>query len=124
MAIEDVTQRFLRVTAAFDAEHIPYALVGGQAVALWVATREPDAVRTTKDVDILVSRDDLPAVRKAGLSIGMDYFEVMGVGMLLERDNPMIFFWWIRQMEPISPDFKGFDPNPVTESWNAWQWSI
>ena len=20
--------------------------------------------------------------------------------------------------------FKGFDPNPVTESWNAWQWSI
>jgi len=27
-------------------------------------------------------------------------------------------------MEPISVDFKGFDPNPVVESWNAWQWSI
>jgi peptide/nickel transport system substrate-binding protein len=43
---------------------------------------------------------------------------------LLARDNPTIFFWWERQMEPISVDFKGFAPNPVIESWNAWQWNI
>ncbi len=43
---------------------------------------------------------------------------------LLMRDNPMIFLWWLRQLEPISVDFKGFAPNPVVESWNAWQWSI
>ncbi|MEO6835650.1 MAG: peptide ABC transporter substrate-binding protein [Candidatus Tumulicola sp.] len=43
---------------------------------------------------------------------------------LLERDNPYVFFWWQRQQEAISVDFKGFAPNPVTESWNAWQWSI
>jgi peptide/nickel transport system substrate-binding protein len=43
---------------------------------------------------------------------------------LLWRDNPEIFTWWLRQLEPISADFKGFDPNPVVESWNAWQWSI
>ncbi|MGC1381833.1 MAG: peptide ABC transporter substrate-binding protein [Candidatus Baltobacteraceae bacterium] len=43
---------------------------------------------------------------------------------ILSRYNPEIFFWWRRQMEPISVDFKGFDPNPVLESWNAWQWSI
>ncbi len=36
----------------------------------------------------------------------------------------MIFLYWLRQMEPISVDFHGFDPNPVVESWNAWQWSI
>jgi peptide/nickel transport system substrate-binding protein len=42
---------------------------------------------------------------------------------LLERDNPYVFFWWQRQLEAISVDFKGFKPNPVTESWNAWQWS-
>ncbi|MBV8491743.1 MAG: peptide ABC transporter substrate-binding protein [Candidatus Eremiobacteraeota bacterium] len=46
------------------------------------------------------------------------------IQQLLARDNPEIFFWWTRQMEPISLDFKGFDPNPVEESWNAWQWSI
>jgi peptide/nickel transport system substrate-binding protein len=43
---------------------------------------------------------------------------------LLARDNPQIFFWWTRQVEPVSVDLKGFDPNPVVESWNAWQWSI
>jgi peptide/nickel transport system substrate-binding protein len=43
---------------------------------------------------------------------------------LLARDNPMLFIYWLRQMEPISVDFKGFAPNPVVESWNAWQWTI
>ncbi|MBV8067610.1 MAG: peptide ABC transporter substrate-binding protein [Candidatus Eremiobacteraeota bacterium] len=43
---------------------------------------------------------------------------------LLVRDNPALFIYWLRQMEPISVDFHGFDPNPVEESWNAWQWSI
>ncbi|HEX3370787.1 MAG TPA: peptide ABC transporter substrate-binding protein [Candidatus Cybelea sp.] len=43
---------------------------------------------------------------------------------LLARDNPELFDYYYKQMEPISVDFKGFDPNPVTESWNAWQWSI
>ncbi len=49
------------------------------------------------------------------------YFETQ---RLLIEYNPEIYFWWRRQMEPISVDFKGFDPNPVLESWNAWQWSI
>ncbi len=44
------------------------------------------------------------------------------VQRLLARDNPIVFFWWNRQQEAISVDFKGFDPNPVTESWNAWRW--
>jgi len=43
---------------------------------------------------------------------------------LLARDNPALYIYWLRQMEPISVDFQGFDPNPVVESWNAWQWSI
>jgi peptide/nickel transport system substrate-binding protein len=46
------------------------------------------------------------------------------IQQLVARDNPYVYFWWTRQMEPISVDFKGFDPNPVIESWNAWQWSI
>ncbi len=43
---------------------------------------------------------------------------------LLVTDNPAIFFWWQRSQEAISVDFHGFDPNPVVESWNAWQWRI
>lgn len=43
---------------------------------------------------------------------------------LLAQDNPALYFWWQRQQEAISVDFHGFDPNPVIESWNAWQWSV
>jgi len=43
---------------------------------------------------------------------------------LLARDNPILFFWWQRQQEALSPSVKGFNPNPVVESWNAWEWSV
>jgi hypothetical protein len=88
MALDRVTERLRRITTALESAAVPYALVGGQAVALWVATRDPAAVRTTKDVDILLRRDDLPPARAAALAAGMDYFEVVGVGMFLERDEP------------------------------------
>jgi hypothetical protein len=88
MALDRVTERLRRITAALEEAGVPYALVGGQAVALWVATRDPAAVRTTKDVDILLRRDDLPRARAAALAANMDYFEVVGVGMFLERDDP------------------------------------
>ncbi|HEY6449268.1 MAG TPA: peptide ABC transporter substrate-binding protein [Candidatus Cybelea sp.] len=43
---------------------------------------------------------------------------------LLSIDNPIVYFWWQRQQDAISVDFHGFAPNPVIESWNAWQWTI
>lgn len=88
MAMDDVTRRLERISKAFTDNVIPFALVGGQAVALWVATKDPSAVRTTKDVDILLSRNDLARARAAALSVDMDYFETMGIGMFLERTNP------------------------------------
>jgi hypothetical protein len=88
MAVERVTERLQRITAALQAAGVPYALVGGQAVAAWVATKDPAAVRTTKDVDLLLRREDLPSARKAALTANLDYFEVMDVGMFLERADP------------------------------------
>jgi len=43
---------------------------------------------------------------------------------LLSIDNPLVFFWWGRGQDAISSDFRGFDPNPANEAWNAWKWSI
>jgi hypothetical protein len=87
MALDDVTERLQRITRALEEAGVPYALVGGQAVALWVATKDPAAVRTTKNVDVLLNRADLARARAAALSVGMDYFEVLGVGMFLERSD-------------------------------------
>jgi hypothetical protein len=88
MALDEVTERLQRITRALEEAAVPYALVGGQAVALWVATKDPAAVRTTKDVDILLRRADLPRARAAALAAALDYFEVVGVGMFLERTDP------------------------------------
>src|SRR5438477_11161989 len=88
MAMDAVTERLERITRALEQAGIPYALVGGQAVALWVATKDPAAVRTTKDVDILLRREDLPRARAAAAAVALDYFEVVGVGMFLERSDP------------------------------------
>ena len=88
MALDDVTDRLERMAHALASAGVAYALVGGQAVALWVATKDPAAVRTTKDVDILLRRDDLPRARAAAAGVGLDYFEVVGVGMFLDRSDP------------------------------------
>ena len=88
MALDEVTDRLQRITRALEQAGVSYALVGGQAVALWVATKDPAAVRTTKDVDILLRHVDLPKARAAASSVGLDYFEVLGVGMFLERSDP------------------------------------
>jgi hypothetical protein len=88
MALDDVTDRLHRIVSALETAGVAYALVGGQAVALWVATRDPAAVRTTKDVDLLLRREDLPKARAAAATAGFDYFEALGVGMFLEKSDP------------------------------------
>ena len=65
MAMDKLTDRLNRITAALTNLGVPYALVGGQAVIFWVSTRDPAAVRTTKDVDILIDRTDLPKAKSA-----------------------------------------------------------
>jgi hypothetical protein len=88
MALDELERRLDRITRALAEAGVPFALVGGQAVAIWVASRDPAAVRTTKDVDIMIPRSALPSARAAAASVHMDYFEVAGVGMFLEHDNP------------------------------------
>jgi hypothetical protein len=61
-AVAKVRDRLLRATAALNQAGVPYAVVGGHAVASWVATVDEGAVRNTRDVDLLVRRQDLPAL--------------------------------------------------------------
>jgi hypothetical protein len=64
-AVAKVRERLLRATAALHQAGIPYAVVGGNAVASWVARVDEGAVRNTRDVDLLVRRGDLPAITAA-----------------------------------------------------------
>src|SRR5580698_6790621 len=84
MAAEKVKERLRRATRALDAAGVPYAVVGGNAVAEWVARVDEDAVRNTRDVDLMVRRADLPAARSALEAAGFVYQNVLDVDVFLD----------------------------------------
>jgi len=83
-AVEAVRQRALRSTAALAAAKIPYAVIGGNAVAAWVARVDRAAVRNTQDVDILLRRADFEAAKLALESEGFVYCKVLEVDCFLD----------------------------------------
>ncbi len=83
-AAEDVKDRMRRAAAALSAAGVPFAVVGGNAVADWVGSVDQDAVRITKDVDILLRRADLPAATAAMAAAGFVFAEVAGVSLFLD----------------------------------------
>src|SRR5262249_3672979 len=83
-AVQDVRDRMLRATAALDAAHVPYAVVGGNAVGVWVARVDKAAVRNTQDVDVLIRRSDLEAARVALEGVGFVYRHAAGLDMFLD----------------------------------------
>jgi hypothetical protein len=83
-AVELVRERLMRATAALDKHGVPYAVVGGNAVATWVSGVDQAAVRNTQDVDILVRREDLPKVQAALATAGFVYHETLDVPMFLD----------------------------------------
>ena len=84
MAAERVKERLRRATKALADAGVPYAVVGGNAVAEWVARVDEDAVRNTRDVDILIRRADLHATRAALESAGFVYQQLLDVDMFLD----------------------------------------
>src|SRR5207253_8772794 len=64
-AVEKVKDRLRRASAALGQAGVPYAVVGGNAVAEWVGRVDEAAVRNTRDVDILIRRSDLGAAKTA-----------------------------------------------------------
>jgi hypothetical protein len=84
MAAEKVKERLRRATHALDAAGVSYAVVGGNAVAEWVGRIDEDAVRNTRDVDLLVRRGDLPAARAALEAAGFIYHHLLDVDMFID----------------------------------------
>ncbi len=83
-AVERVRDRLARATAALEAGGVAYAVVGGNAVAAWVATVDPAAVRNTQDVDVLLRRGDLDAAAAALAAAGFVRANVGGIDMFLD----------------------------------------
>ncbi len=86
-AVERVRERMLRATGALETAGVPYVLIGGNAVAAWVARVDESAVRNTRDVDLLIRRSDLGAVRAALEAAGFVYRHSAGIDMFLDGPN-------------------------------------
>ncbi len=86
-AVEKVRQRLLKACRALDKAGINYAVAGGNAVAAWVSTVDEAATRNTRDVDVMIDRRDLEAVRQAMESTGFTYRHVAGLDVFLENET-------------------------------------
>jgi hypothetical protein len=83
-SVEKVRERLQRAASALEAAGISYAVSGGNAVAAWVSTVDEAAVRTTRDVDILVRREDLTQIISALEVAGFRYRHAAGIDMFVE----------------------------------------
>jgi hypothetical protein len=83
-AVELVQERLNRACKALRDAQVPYAVVGGNAVAAWVATIDDGAVRNTRDVDLLLAEEDLPRATDALQNAGFVRDEVMGTVVFLD----------------------------------------
>ncbi len=83
-AVEKVKERLNRSCAALEKANVPYAIIGGHAVAAWVATIDDGAVRNTRDVDLLLREEDLDRAEQALSSVGFVRNKAMDVHVFLD----------------------------------------
>lgn len=116
LAVEQVRERLHRSTQALEAAGIPYAVIGGNAVAAWVSRVDPEAARNTVDVDLMINRADLEACKTAMAGAGFVYQEVYGVHMFLDgpQGRPRSAVHILFAGEKVDP--LHIDPSPAITS--------
>lgn len=120
MAAERVKERLRRATKALDDAGVAYAVVGGNAVAEWVARADEGAVRNTRDVDLLIRRGDFGATRVALEAVGFVYHQLLDVEMFLDgpQGRPSEAIHLLFANEKVRPDHQHAAPD-VNESERA-----
>jgi hypothetical protein len=83
-AVDAVRERACRAAGALAEAGIPHAIIGGNAVAAWVARVDAEAVRNTKDVHLLARRSDFDRLVAALESVGFVYRNVADVDLFLD----------------------------------------
>lgn len=88
--VEKVTERLLRASSVLEAAGVPYAVAGGNAVALWVSRVDEAAVRNTREVDVLLRREDFEAAKVAMEAAGFVHRRVKSVDAFLDGPDAKI----------------------------------
>lgn len=86
-AVEKVNERLRTTVRILEDAKVPYAVIGGHAVRAWVAQVDEAALRTTRDVDILVRPADLAALITAMTTAGFYHRNTAGLDMFVEHPD-------------------------------------
>lgn len=130
-AVQKVRDRLLRAASALKKAGIPYAVVGGNAVAAWVSRVDEAAVRNTRDVDILLRRSDFEKIKAAMANAGFVHRNVSSLGqggnMDVFLDGPdakvrdAVHVLWAG--ESVKPGVEDLSPD-VTQSEDAGEFQL
>ncbi|MEM9416508.1 MAG: hypothetical protein AAGA29_13685 [Planctomycetota bacterium] len=116
-AVDKVQERMERAAAALKQAGVPYAVVGGLAVRVWVAQQDEAAVRNTRDVDLLVRRSDLNTIRDALVDAGFLFRQSAGLTMFLDdaKASPRDAVHLVFAGELVRDDDPEPNPSPSDE---------
>lgn len=113
-AMEKVRERLERVCQTLESAEVPYAVVGGNAVGAWVATRDEGAMRNTQDVDILLRLEDADRATAALEAVGFRREKVMDVTIFLDgaegKPSQAVHVIWANQK--VRADYVAPAPDP------------
>ena len=115
-AVEKVNERLRKTVRILEDAKVPYAVIGGHAVRAWVAQVDEAALRTTRDVDILVRPADLQAMTAAMTAAGFHYRKTTGLDMFVEHPDGSARDA-VHVMLVGNVERKGDEPNPDIEPW-------
>lgn len=99
-----------KITGPLTAANIPYEVIGGLAVLIYVEQSDPTHSVLTRDVDILIRRSDLEPAIAAAESQGFRFRHVAGVDMLLYGDQATNAVHLVVTGEKVKPS--QMVPNP------------
>jgi len=102
------------VAAGLSAAGGPYAIVGGNAINYWVATKNQYATVTTRDVDILARREDLDRICAVMADLKFDRADLRKLVMFVSPDEPDrrsgVHMLWANEL--VRPSYLAPSPDP------------
>lgn len=97
----------------FSHAGVEYRVIGGLAVYLYVEEATPDAGRLTRDIDIVIRREDIQKIAQAAKAFGFEHRHVAGTDMLLQTADPSVrrAVHLVFAGEKVRPDYS--EPAPA-----------
>ena len=114
-SMDRVELRLRKTISILEASGIPFAIVGGNAVRIWVAQVDPGAVRATNDVDVLIRPEDLENVKRVMAENGYHYRKAAGLDMFLEGEADSVRYAIHVVLANRMVKQNDFEPNPDVE---------